>query len=247
MKSDANDFWTFNIARWRPLVSLALTGIVVGATGHTAEQAAHDAEIVKQALYSLHPSSVAAHEGRDAPAQHFTDMRWDRLVPMLDNLKWEQHHTLLRHPASLTVIEEAEERLGITLPPDYKQFLLVSNGVEFMPSIDTPGFKPVEELRWQTAEELGLDAFRVDLGCETDPAEYALLPKMDRVLVISDDSEEMVWFVDPGTVEAAVRVLKEAGRSDDVVGEPGWRYAEHCAIDPLAYRASAGPYSGFTT
>lgn len=223
MNSDTNDFWSFNIARWRPLVSLALTGVVAEATGHSAEQAAHDAEVVKQALHSLRPASTAAREGRNDPGQYFTDMRWDRLITMLDIVKWEQHKTLLRHPASLMAVEEAEERLGIVLPADYKQFLLVSNGIEFMPSIDAPGFRPVEELQWQTAEELGLDGFRVDLGCKVDPAEYALLPEMNRLLVISDDSEEMVWFVDPVTVEEAIQVLKTEGRTDDVVGEPGWR------------------------
>lgn len=91
---------------------------------------------------------------------------------MLNVLKWESHETLLKLPASSTAIREAEERLGTLLPDDYKEFLLVSNGLEFMPSINAPGLRQVEKLEWQDAEDLGLDDFRIGLGCKTDPTEY---------------------------------------------------------------------------
>ena len=101
-------------------------------------------------------------------------MPWDALVPMLDVLRWEQPDTLLRRPASNTAIADAKERLGAVLPADYKQFLLVFNGIEFMPSVDAPGFKPVEEVRWLTAEELGLDGSRVDKLVDLLPDEWVL-------------------------------------------------------------------------
>ncbi|KZT68595.1 hypothetical protein DAEQUDRAFT_323868 [Daedalea quercina L-15889] len=222
-RSGFAEFWTFYIAKWRPLVALAMTGVVAEVTGRTAEQADRDAEVVKQALRSIRPAVAATRDQWRASVEGFTETTWSVLVPKLDILKWDQHDTLLKPPASPSAIEEAEERLGATLPEDYKQFLLVSNGMEFMPSINAPGFRPVEDLEWQTAEELGLDNFRVDLGCETDPAEYERLPKMARVLVLSDDSEEQVWYVDPETTAEAIRVLKAEGRIDDVVGQPGWR------------------------
>lgn len=88
----------------------------------------------------------------------------------------------------------------------------------------TPGFKPVEALEWQDAEDFGLDDLCVDLGCKTDPAEDERLPKMGRVLVISDsNSEEIVWYVAPETVREAIRVFKAEGRSDETVGPPGLR------------------------
>lgn len=225
-KSHMNDVWTFDIARWRPLVNLCRTGIVAEVSGRTAERANRDAELVKQALHSLRSTTTSAAGGiqQHASAQEIDDLPWSALVPMLEVLKWEQHATLLKPPASPSAIQEAEQRLGVVLPEDYKRFLLVSNGIEFMPSIDSPGFMSVEELQWQAAHELGLDTFRVDLGCKTDPAEYERLPKMDRVLVISDpECEEQVWYVDPETVTEAIRILKAEGRSDEVVGQPGWR------------------------
>ncbi|KAH9837853.1 uncharacterized protein C8Q71DRAFT_754851 [Rhodofomes roseus] len=223
-KSDMRDVWTFDIARWRPLIRLSRTGIVAQVTGRTFEQANHDAEVVRQALQSLRTSSVVALDEQRVSSQSIADLPWSTLVPMLDVLKWEQHDTLIKPPASPSAIKQAEERLGVALPEDYKQFLLVSNGIEFMPSIDAPGFQSVQELEWDNAAELGLDEFRVDLGCKTDPAEYDRLPKMGRVLVVSDpECEEQVWFVDPETVAEAIRVLRAEGRSDGVVGQPGWR------------------------
>lgn len=221
---DSNHVWASRIARWRPLAHFCKAGIVAEVTGRTPEQADHDAEAVKRAINSLRSSSTTSRtEQRESSVPRFADLAWDVLVPMLNVLKWEQHETLLKPPASSAAIRDAEERLGITLPEDYKQFLLVSNGIEFMPSIDAPGFRAIEALKWETAEELGLDEFRVDLGCKTDPGEYERLPKMARVLVISDDSEETVWFVDPATAREAIHVLRDEGRSDDVTGQPGWR------------------------
>ena len=61
---------------------------------------------------------------------------------------------------------------------------------------------------------------------------------MERVLVISDDSEEQVWYVDPETTVEAIRILKTAGRSEDVVGQHGWRYVK-------AWDQAAGADAGY--
>lgn len=222
-ETDSIRVWTSRIARWRPLLRLCRSGIVVEVTGRTSDQADHDAEIVKRAMDSLRIPATTSQPQQGSSVSSLADLSWDSLVPMLDTLKWEKHETLLKPPASSTAIRDAEERLGVALPEDYKHFLLVSNGIEFMPSIDAPGFRPVEALKWETAEDLGLDEFHVDLGCETDPNEYERLPKMGRVVVISDDSEETIWLVEPATVAEAIHTLKGIGRADDVVGQPGWR------------------------
>jgi hypothetical protein len=44
----------------------------------------------------------------------------------------EKPITLINKPASLYEISELEKRLSITLPPSYKQFLLVSNGFKII-------------------------------------------------------------------------------------------------------------------
>lgn len=207
------------------VTELAVTsGVVAGITRRNSQDTEQDTTTLKEALVSVLATSATIETQHRKLVESFRQASMSTLIRMLDVLKWEDHDTLLKPPASSTVIHDAEERLGILLPDDYKEFLLVSNGIEFMPSINAPGFRPVEKLEWQDAEDLGLDDFRVELGCKTDPAEYDRLPKMSRLLVISDpDSEEMVWYVAPESVGEAIRVLKAEGRSDETVGQPGLR------------------------
>ena len=42
-------------------------------------------------------------------------------------------------------IEEAEKRLGLVLPDDYKQFMLLTNGFSFANGVD-PSFCPIHDL-----------------------------------------------------------------------------------------------------
>ncbi|KAH9837849.1 uncharacterized protein C8Q71DRAFT_723123 [Rhodofomes roseus] len=226
--SDAT--WTWDIGRWPILVEYAKqTGIVAEITRRSVEQAEEDAELARQALLSFPHTSIAVQNQRRAAMEKLRNAPMSSLVPMLEVLKWEEHETLLKPPASLSAIREAEERLGTELPDDLKEFYLVSNGVEFMPLANAPGFRPVEDLKWERAVDLGLDQIAVDLGCEIDGAEWDQLPKMDRILVISDsDSEENVWYVDSETVGKAISVIRSLRRSVDVSGEPGWRAVFWC-------------------
>jgi hypothetical protein len=213
-------YWMDGIGEWRKLAGFVRSGRVGELSGRTSEQAENDCRKVQDALLAFHQRTAeAAARGREA-RRRISALSWEELVPALDVLKWENHETLLKAPASSQTIREAEDLLGIELQQDYKQFLSVSNGIEFMPSINAPGFRSAEGLRWQTAEELGLDEFRVDLGCQTDPAEYDKLPKMDKILMISDeDSEEQMWYVHPDSVAEASRILKEEGRDSAQVME----------------------------
>ncbi|KAH9919599.1 uncharacterized protein B0H18DRAFT_1027050 [Fomitopsis serialis] len=216
--------WTWDIGRWPALVDYALrTGIAAEITGRGQEQVEQDAELARQALLSFPQTSAAVQEQRRAAMQKFRDAPMSALIPMLEVLKWEDHETLLKPPAPPAAIREAEERLGIELPGDLKEFYLVSNGTEFMPSVNAPGFKPVEQLQWEQAKNLGLDEFAVELGCKIDGAEWDQLPKMDRLLVVSDDSEEMVWYVHPETVCKAIGTLEALGYSAGSLGTLGWR------------------------
>lgn len=225
MASGLSSIW-LELARWRNVAELAITsGVVAEITGRTSQLAEQDTTALKEALLSFPLISAAVETQRCKVLEKFVHASMSSLVRMLDVLAWEDHETLLKPSASSAAIHDAEERLGTgTLPDDYKEFLLVSNGLESMPSINAPGFKPVEALEWQDAEDFGLDDLCVDLGCKTDPAEDERLPKMGRVLVISDsNSEEIVWYVAPETVREAIRVFKAEGRSDETVGPPGLR------------------------
>ena len=224
MTTELSPVW-LDVARWKDVAELAVTsGSVSGVTGRTSEMAEQDAAIVREALLSFSVTAAAVETQHRKEMEKFVRASMSSLTQMLDVLKSESHETLLKPPASLTAIHDVEERLGISLPDDYKEFLLISNGLGCMPSIHAPGFRSVGELEWQDAEDLGINDFRVDLGCKTDPAEYERLPNMNRVLVISDSNdEEMVWYVDPETAGEAIGTLRSEGRSDETVGQPGWR------------------------
>jgi hypothetical protein len=49
------------------------------------------------------------------------------------------------------------------------------------------------------------------------------LPKLGRVLMISDDSGELVWLVEPARVEEALEVLKKERNEGELLSEVGWR------------------------
>ena len=123
----------------------------------------------------------------------------------LEPRKWASDDSLRFSPATDAAIQSAEARLDVLLPEDYKAFLRVSDGMNSLPSLNRPGLRKVDELRWEDADGIGLDEFQVDLGRQS--GEYE---RLERVLMVSEkDSEEMVWLVDPSAVEKT--------------GETGWR------------------------
>lgn len=216
--------WALELARCRTLVHFSMSGVVAEITGHGASDAEKDAAAIQQALQAFSQTSVEAEERQRSNSARFAAAASPALVKMLDALKLEGYETALRPPASLSAIRAAEERLAVELPADYKEFLLITNGLEML-SIDAPALKPVEELCWETPEELGLDWMRVSLDCEVDASEEEQLPAMKRVLVLSDGGEESMWYVEPDVVGQAAQALKTMGRSEELVGPSGWRCA----------------------
>lgn len=214
--------WTLELGRCRTLVDFSVSGVVAEITGHSASDAERDAAAIQHALQAFAGTSVEAEEQQRSHAAKFAAAEWPALVKMVDALKLEGYESALRPPASPSAIRAAEERLGVELPADYKEFLFITNGLEML-SIDAPALKPVEELCWESPEELGLDWMRVSLGCEVDTEEEEQLPVMKRVLVLSDGGEESMWYVEPDIVGQAAGVLKTMGRPDELVNQSGWR------------------------
>ena len=72
---------------------------------------------------------------------------------------------LLREPAPEQDIQRAEQRLGVTLPPSYRAFLLCSNGawasslgpeIQYWGDTDRHGFLPVQQIDgWTPARTAG--------------------------------------------------------------------------------------------
>lgn len=214
--------WTLELGRCRTLVDFSVSGVVAEITGHGASDAEQDAAAIQQALQAFSETSVEAEEQQRSNAARFSAAAWPALVKMFDTLKLEDDESALRSPASPSAIRAAEERLGVELPADYKDFLLITNGLEML-SIDAPALKPVEELCWESPEELGLDWMRVNLGCEVDTSEEERLPAMKRVLLLSDGGEESMWYIEPDIVGQAAQILKAMGRPEEVASLSSWR------------------------
>jgi hypothetical protein len=126
--------------------------------------------------------------------------------------------SLLHHPASLHDIEALEDRLGTPLPADYKEFLLITDGmnsiwngfykesfttsiskVKCAREIDPGNEYPFELLRW---DELPQD-FKVDW------------PALDFQHIIQLHDEEYgdldeTWLVKPELVRKGVEMFQEA-------------------------------------
>jgi len=99
--------------------------------------------------------------------------------------------------ANSSDIEKAEKRLGLSLPEDYKQFVLTSNGLQSFPRCN-PDLLPIGEIDYiknvvapDTYE--GLCDFPID-GIEPESLESLL----SRGIMISRyPDEQMVWLIAP--------------------------------------------------
>ena len=50
--------------------------------------------------------------------------------------------------------------------------------------------KQIEGLQWESAVDLGLSGLRIELGYKVHGEEWERLPRMGRILKISDDDSE---------------------------------------------------------
>lgn len=212
-------------AKWRPLCRPILDGAIARWTGRTAEIAQEESDIVCQTLRAWHEHNQQRKTRRVAQRQTIRGLSFPQLLERLEGRKSEDQTTLRKDPASQSEIQAAEERLEIQLPEDYKAFMLVSNGLDFIPSINKPGLRPLSDLKWQSAEELGLDEFRIEPGVGLDPAEVEKMPRMGRLLMVSsEDDEEMLCLVEPLQMDAAKKGLnRERGQTekDNTFGQWG--------------------------
>ncbi len=100
--------------------------------------------------------------------------RWAAISAWLEA---EQPHALeqFNPPATAAAIAAAESSLGVTLPADYKEFLLIHNGQdEFAPWVGLGALLPIEEIAAVKSdifgEETAVDADDVGIGVQ--PVDY---------------------------------------------------------------------------
>lgn len=141
----------------------------------------------------------------------------------------------IRAPATHAAIAAAETRLGISLPEDYKSFLLTSDGAGFSGTMSIPGMERVADLEWHDANEMGLGELRIELTDISDltEEERTSIPPFDRLLRISDpDDDEIVCLVPPEfVVRAYETILLQRG---DAIAKPrnAWMCVTCCFRSP---------------
>jgi hypothetical protein len=105
----------------------------------------------------------------------------------------------LGHPsAKPELIKATEQRLGISLPEDYKAFLLVSNGFRATSNIGVT-FLPVERIGW--LRDLDSELANI-LGTPADKDDSAQAARFQRSILIGGlDEEQQFLLVPPGGVD----------------------------------------------
>lgn len=152
-----------------------------------------------------------------------------------DELPDPNSWTMYKDAASEDQISQLEDRLAITLPEDYKEFLRITNGFNdgemgiFTGIVTDPGLWDVAQVKWvrdrqQPAELLELPRNVEELGdFETKPSNDGIewdtaLPLFDRRLEIGQQDLDTLFLVPPECVEkvkAAYELMIQRGNDQD--------------------------------
>jgi hypothetical protein len=197
-------------------------------------------------------------QGRERPAAHFS---------IADLLKAVQHNTQTNpavgglpdqakdaspyhSPATTAQICEAEARLGVQLPEDYKAFLFLTNGfgAAWGHSLGDyePPLHPLSSLRWldPSIEDYFTD-LTLDIPTRWDTWPFAPPPTaksnyannlehflIGRALEVGTEGIDNTWLIPPSTIQP----IKEAARKileDEKLGEQQ-KGSVQCAIRDFA-------------
>ena len=114
--------------------------------------------------------------------------------------------SLYKPPATEQEIIDLEERLGVTLPDDFKVFLRISNGSEGIWNGYFPGppLRSTAEIDWldYSEYELMFDQLNLmQLENELDSDEFSEFPIFTEVICIASEDIYDVWLIPPGTME----------------------------------------------
>jgi cell wall assembly regulator SMI1 len=108
--------------------------------------------------------------------------RWNLLTEEQIKNEW-----LGNSPASVDEIKLAEQRLGVTLPEDYKEFLLIANGFSAPNDIE-PGFEPTDKIDFLE----NIDPFLVEVWSEAKLEESIDLAR--SILIAGIDQEQYSYL-----------------------------------------------------
>ncbi|GAA3952205.1 SMI1/KNR4 family protein [Streptomyces marokkonensis] len=173
--------------------------------------------------------------------QHFLSRWQDEWIPdegeaedMADGGVTLAELTLAAPPATEAEVAAAEERLGIRLPPSYREFLKASNGWRTAGTASIYQLGAVQEIDWFGDPYAMTPLYRRTLTDRSTEQEVLLAGMWERALRLETDSDMSHALLDPGDTdedgEWALYVYK--GWS----GEPPDRYPSFSAYLEESYR-----------
>src|ERR1700754_488506 len=124
--------------------------------------------------------------------------RWNLLTEEQIKNEW-----LGNSPASVEEINFVEQRLGVTLPEDYKEFLLIANGFSAPNDIE-PGFESVDKIDFLE----NIDPFLIEVWNESKLEESIDLAR--SILIAGIDQEQYFLLIPPAVNESTWRYWKFA-------------------------------------
>lgn len=120
--------------------------------------------------------------------------------PDLFNEKQKKEKWIGLPPATKKSITESEKRLGIKLPNDYKEFLLVSNGLPEFPIINPPiiPIDGIDLLKKRYVKIYGDDNIFTIIKDYYDEEEGTIAGYVDKAIAISKlPAEQEIWLIPP--------------------------------------------------
>ncbi|KAF2715421.1 hypothetical protein K504DRAFT_339817, partial [Pleomassaria siparia CBS 279.74] len=182
---------------------------------HALGQAIEVKEAKVEAFYKEAYSTFKARL-ENGQTREFRDLSMKELVKVfndntLKNAVWEEMdidpddppETILHDPATDEQIKELEDRLGRTLPDDYKEFFAATNGIDSFWNgfYGEPRFLGAEDVHLFDASEQqkAWSAAAVRIRFVTDMSIKVKWPPLDRVIAINDGDENtrFVWLIEP--------------------------------------------------
>lgn len=182
LKNDGPEFYNFPVIMPDKYVApILLTGILAPIFELTEEKCYDNLQKISTAL------DERLSAGR---TNAYSNLSWKKL---LKEISGKENKKMILSPATKQEIENAEERLQIKLPKEYKDFLKISNGLKTI-SDTIPTLLSVDKIGWLK----DLDKELVDIWCNPDESDdKEFIESFSKSLLIGGHMEEQQLLLIP--------------------------------------------------
>jgi len=217
------------LASHRKIWPLLATGLLAQHLGVDDAKFTETADLALETVRTRMEKGRQKSEHADKPIKDLLDIlaanTRKNAGPIYEELDEEPPETYLHSPATHKDIEALEQRLNVSLPSDYKEFLLASNGLEPIydgTHLSTPLFRTKDVI---TSTDLPITDPNLPIELITDSTGTARLireygesiwPRPTRYIEIGRDVEPVFLLLCPSDVTKTVSAYQKALESDKV-------------------------------